>query len=334
MKINNKAVGLGELLLRLTSNRGIRLEDASGFKANYGGSEANVIISLCHLGHEGKVLSKVAKDDIGQACIDFLVRNHVDVSSIVRDENPLGIYFVEEGEGARASKVCYNRKWSSATRMEKTDFDFASCLKGAGVLHVSGITLAISQSARETALEAMKEAKKLGVKVSFDFNYRAKLMTVEEAKKVYPLVAGYADIVSASPWDIRTLLSFEPEEMDSDKLFMDACNHFGFDYLFTKKRTILSARSQTLKPFCYTKERKFEGQERKFEIFDRIGAGDAFTAGYLHGLLLDYGCPEDAMDYGMANCILEQTIFGDCSVFTHEDLVDYLKTAGLEEVKR
>ena len=203
-----------------------------------------------------------------------------------------------------------------------------------GIKNMNDLPAAIFVVDTKKEAKAVKEAKKLGVKVSFDFNYRAKLMTVEEAKKVYPLVAGYADIVSASPWDIRTLLSFEPEEMDSDKLFMDACNHFGFDYLFTKKRTILSARSQTLKPFCYTKDRKFEGQERKFEIFDRIGAGDAFTAGYLHGLLLDYGCPEDAMDYGMANCILEQTIFGDCSVFTHEDLVDYLKTAGLEEVKR
>ena len=334
MKINNKVVGLGELLLRLTSERGIRLEDAGGFKANYGGSEANVIISLCHLGHEGAMLSKVGRDDISSACLDFLVRNRVDVSDIARDDSPLGIYFVEEGEGARASKVVYNRKYSSATRMEEKDFDFKKALQGAGILHVSGITLAISESARKTAVAAMKEAKRLGVKVSFDFNYRAKLMTVEEAKKVYPIVSEYADIVSASPWDIRTLLSFEEDQQDPDILFRDACEHFGFDYLFTKKRTILSARSQALQAFCYTKDKKYEGKERRFEIFDRIGAGDAFTAGYLHGLLLDYSDPTKAMDYGIANCVLEQTIFGDCSVFSSEDLEDYLRTSGLEEVRR
>lgn len=334
MNTKNKAVGLGELLLRLTSPSGVRLPDAGFFRANYGGSEANVILSLCHLGHEGVMLSKVAKDEIGDACIDFLRKNRMDVSLLKRDVNPLGIYFLEEGEGSRPSKVVYNRKFSSATKMQPDDFDYEKAFDGAFVLHVSGITLAISESARKTALEAMKKAKEQGVKVSFDFNYRAKLMTVEEAKEVYPLVARYADIVSASPWDIKTLLSFHPDETDNDRLFMDACKHFGFDYLFTKRRTILSARSQTLQSFCYDKDHKYEGSERKFEIFDRIGAGDAFTAGYLHGLMLDYQNPLKAMDYGIANCVLEQTVFGDAAIFSHEELEEYLSTSGLEEVKR
>ena len=334
MKMKNKVVGIGELLVRLTTERGTKIRDAYGFKANYGGSEANVIISLCHLGHEGSMLTRIAKDDLGMACVDYLVKHRVDVSNFVYDENPLGMYFVEEGEGARASKVVYNRKYSAATKMQEDDFDYEKAFKDASILHISGITLAISESARNTALKAAKEAKRLGLKVSFDFNYRAKLMTVEEAKKIYPLIASYADIVSASPWDIKTLLGFHPDETDNDKLFMDACEEFGFDYLFTKKRTILSARSQSLKAFAYTKDSKVEGVERKFEIFDRIGAGDAFTAGYLHGLLLDYKDPLAAIDYGIANCVLEQTIFGDNATFTHEDLLGYLATAGLEEVKR
>lgn len=334
MDIKNKVVGIGELLVRFTTDRGTRIRDAYSFKANYGGAEANVIISLCNLGHEGSVLTRLAKDNLGMACYDYLVKNRVDVSNIVFDDNPLGMYFLEEGEGARASKVVYNRHYSAATKMKEDDFNYEKAFKDASILHISGITLAISESARNTAIKAAMEAKKAGLKVSFDFNYRAKLMSVEDAKKVYPLIAKYADIVSASPWDIKTLLGFHPDETDDEKLFKDACRELGFDYLFTKKRTILSARSQTLKAFAYTKDSKVEGKERKFEIFDRIGAGDAFTAGYLHGLLLDYSDPLSAIEYGIANCVLEQTIFGDNAKFTHEDLVSYLQTSGLEEVKR
>ena len=172
------------------------------------------------------------------------------------------------------------------------------------------------------------------MKISFDFNYRKKLMSLEDAKKVYPCIAKYADIVSASPWDIKELLGFHSDEENQDKLFEDACKEFGFEYIFTRKRTIISSRVQKLQAFAYTKDKKVIGKEYQFEIFDRIGAGDAFVAGYLHGLLKDEDDLARAMKYGMANCVLEQTILGDCSRFSEKDLDRFLETSGLQEVDR
>lgn len=328
-------IGLGEFLIRFTAERGTLIREARNYVANYGGSEANVIISLCHLGHKGRYITRVSNDELGLGAIDYLKTQGVDTSFIqMRGEHPLGTSIVEEGEGCRPSVVIYNRKWSSAAQMKPEDFDIEAFLQDGNIFHVSGITLSISEKARNTAIAAMKKAKELGMKVSFDFNYRKKLMPLEDAKRVYPCIAKYADIVSASPWDIKELLGFHPDEEDQDKLFEDACKEFGFEYIFTRKRTIISSRVQKLQAFAYTKDKKVIGKEYQFEIFDRIGAGDAFVAGYLHGLLKDEDDLAQAMKYGMANCVMEQTILGDCSRFSEKDLNRFLETSGLQEVDR
>jgi 2-dehydro-3-deoxygluconokinase len=331
---HDKVIGLGEILLRLTAPKGVLLKDSSSFAAFYGGSEANVIISLAELGHKTAFLTRLSDNPLGEGALAFLRKTGVECTGIIADPHPLGIYFLEEGEGARSAQVIYDRKDSAATFMKPGDFSFPDFYKDAAILHVSGITLSISDSAAQTALAAMKEARKAGLKVSFDFNYRAKLISVSDAKKRYQLALRYADIVSASPWDIQTLLGFEPTEKNQDKLFQDVCAAYGFDYLFTKKRTILSAKEQTLQAFAYTKDKVIQGKERRFEVFDRIGAGDAFAAGYLHGLLNDYGNPEKAIDLALANAILKQTIAGDQARFHSQDLEAYLASAGTEEVRR
>ena len=336
MSENEKTViGLGEFLIRFTAERGTLIREARNYVANYGGSEANVIISLCHLGHKGRYITRVSDDELGLGAIDYLKTQDVDTSYIQsRGEHPLGTSIVEEGEGARPSVVIYNRKWSSAAQMKPEDFDFKEIMKDGSIFHVSGITLAISKKARETAIAAMKEAKRQGLLVSFDFNYRSKLMSLDEAKKVYPLIAPYIDIVSASSWDLQTLLGFHPEEKNLDSLFQDACKELGFRYIFTRKRTVISSRQQKLQAFAYTKDEKVVGKEYSFEIFDRIGAGDAFVAGYLHGLLKDEKDLSKAIDYGISNCVLEQTILGDCARFSQHDLDKFLLTSGLEEMER
>lgn len=335
MNKDKYAIGLGEFLIRFTAERGTLIREARNYVANYGGSEANVIISLCHLGHKGRYITRVSSDELGLGAIDYLKTQDVDVSYIQsRGEHPLGTSIVEEGEGCRPSVVIYNRKWSSAAQMKPEDFNFDEILKDGYIFHVSGITLSISSKARDTALTAMKKAKEMGMKISFDFNYRSKLMSIEDAKAIYPLIVPYADIISASAWDIQTLLGYHPDEVDQDKLFEDACKDLGFEYIFTRKRTIVSSRVQKLQGFAYTKDKKVIGKEYQFEIFDRIGAGDAFVAGCLHGLLKDEKDLVSALRYGMANCVLEQTILGDCARFSENDLNRFLETSGLEEVQR
>jgi 2-dehydro-3-deoxygluconokinase len=326
--------GLGEMLMRLTAPQGIRLVEAPRYEVNFGGAEANVLMSLVRLGYQARYITKMPKDDIGEACMRHLYMNQIDTRFIARSDDPLGIYYLEEGEGVRPSKVSYNRKHSAACHMKPTDYDFEKALKGVSVLHVSGITLAISSSACETAIACMKQARKMGIKVSFDFNYRSMLISIEKAKEIYPRVARLADIVFASPWDIQTLLGFEPEETDLRKLFMDACRKYDFDYIFAKKREIISARSQKLTGYAYSKTDSWTGDEVTFGIFDRMGAGDSYSAGVICSLLEKPHDGARAIAYGTANCVLKQTCFGDQALFTKPELEEFIKTHGREEVKR
>ena len=329
-------VSMGELLLRLTSPDGTLLKDAKSLRVNYGGAEANVLMSLSSLGFQTRYLTRLGDDEISLAAKKRLQEMGVDTSFFASDptHSPLGIYFVEPGDGPRASKVVYHRKHSAASQMEPSDFDFQKAFKGADIFYVSGITLEISPNSASTVLAAVKAAKKMGVKVIFDFNYRSKLISVEEAKKVYPEVAKLADIVYATPWDIRTLLGYNSDTKDDDAFLAEACKENSYEALFTKKRKILSPHRQSLLPIVYTPEGKTVGKEIEFDIFDRIGAGDAFSAGTIYGYFKDGGSKELALAYGLANSILAQTIFGDQAEFKEEDLKTFLASEGHGEVVR
>ncbi len=329
----NKVVsGRGERLLRLTSNKGRQRKDATSFSSCYGGAEANVLMSLSSLGRKTRFLTRLGKDEISLGALLALKKAGVDPSFIKRDDNPLGLYFLEEGEGKRPSKVVYHRKGSSATARKKDDFDFDEALKDVALFHVSGISLCLSESRRECVREARKACKKRNIPVSFDFNYRSTLLPLEDAKKIYPLVVPYCKYIFASLWDRKTLLGFRPFEENEDEVFQKACMEFGFDFIFTKKRSIINDRNQLLLPLAYTEKEKIVGRQEERYIFDRIGAGDSFAAGVLFGLLEKKELKE-SLDYGIANCALKQTIFGDQANFSKEELEEYLRR-GKEERKR
>ena len=330
----NKIVGLGEMLVRFSAPRGILIREARQMNVCYGGGEANVLVSLSAMGYPGRYLTKMSTSDLGEAAMRFLKEYSIDTTYIARDPRPLGEYFLEDGEGSRPSKCIYHRKDSAATYMQPDDFDWDKVFEDACMFHGSGITLSLSDSSAATMIRAYEEAKKHGVKTSFDFNYRSHMLSLEKAKEIFPEVAKRSNIVFASAWDIQEILGFEPDVKDDDNLFHDACMHFGWDYLFTKKRNILSARNQEIRACGYTKTNKFKGRNHRFEIYGRIGAGDAFAAGCLAGLLEDYNNGLRAVDLGTANCILKQSISGDQSKFSKEDLDRYLQLSGSGEVIR
>ena len=333
MKNEKNIVGLGEMMLRLTAPRGRLIPDAGEFNASYGGGEANVLISLSHLDHKTVYLSRLPTNELGFACKKKLLAHEVDCSNIIMDNHTLGMYFVDIAEGSRSSNTLYNRKHSSASHMKKTDFDFDKIFENASVFYLTGITLAISKEARETALLALKKAKEHGCKVIFDFNYRTRLLSLEDAKKIYPLVIDYCDVIFASPWDLRTLIGFESDEMDSDKLFFDALEHFRLDRIYTKTRKIVACNEHILNGISYSKAGKFESGEMNCLIYDRIGAGDAYSAGVVHGYLKGYD-EEKTLCLGIANAILKQSLFGDYAKFNETTLLDFIESKGKGEIKR
>lgn len=325
---------MGEMLLRLSPKKGTLLSEAEDFSATYGGSEANVLISLSHLGMKTRYLSRIGDDPLSLGAKQTLMKHGVDASYLVTAPGEgLGLYFLEEGAGSRPSRVVYRRKGSTAANMEAKDFDFPSFFEGVSAFHLSGITLCLSESAKEAGIAALKEAKKRGILVFFDFNYRSSLLSLEKAKEIYREAAPYADVVFASPWDIKTLLGYCPGEKDDAALFEGACRKFGYSYILTKKRETLSSSRQSLQAYAYDKEKEYVGRKAEFEVFDRIGAGDAFAAGAIHALLHQKS-PEEALDEALANCVLEQSIFGDQALFEEKDLMAYLQSPSLSDVKR
>ncbi|MGL4362264.1 MAG: PfkB family carbohydrate kinase, partial [Cellulosilyticaceae bacterium] len=234
------------------------------------------------------------------------------------------------------------RKHSAITRVQLDEFDFPKIFKGADWFHVSGITLALNERVKIVAIEACKYAKKHGIKVSFDFNYRAKLWTIEEAIPAYLEIMPYVDVVFGSFFDANTILGIPlddglEEATMSEKrknVFPKLIKKYNLDYVFGTDRVVFSATENSLAGYYYTQKKCDLTQPIKFNIYDRIGGGDAFASGVIHGLLLNYKDPEYAVKYGLNTSVLKHTIYGDACVLSCEDIEEFMKSNGTAEVQR
>ena len=333
-------------MLRLSTPDYATINQTHSFLVNYGGGEANVAVALAHMGHKTYFMSKLPPNQLGDGAITHLLSNGVDTRYVVRGSSTIGIYLLETGFGGRASKVIYNRKHSAITRIQEDEFDWEEIFTGATWFHLSGITLALGERVRAVALRAVKEAKKHGVPVSFDFNYRSKLWTVEEARPVYKEFMDYVNIVFASFYDANTILEIPLDEEFEDKtlsekrrnVFPKMIKKYNLHYIFGTDRVVYSATENSLAGY-YFKLRDDEltwelTDPIRFNIYDRIGGGDAFASGVIHGLLKDYSNPGYAVRYGLNTSVLKHTIYGDASVFSCEDIENFMAANGSAEVVR
>lgn len=338
--MKEKIVTFGEIMLRLTPPEYSKINQAVSFNANYGGGEANVAVSLSHLGHNTTFLTKLPPLELGDSAIQHLRSHGVDTSYIVRGSTTLGIYFLETGFGGRPSKVIYNRKHSAITRVRPEEFDMDEIFKDATWFHVSGISLALGENVRNTVLACLEACKKYNVKVSFDFNYRAKLWTIDEAKPWYKKVMPYVDVVFASYFDANTILGFEPDAGLDDEVsrchnvFQQVIEKYNVKYVFGTKRLIHTANENSLSAYYFTNVLKHHTENIRFNIYDRIGGGDAFASGVIHGLLKNYDDPEYACRFGLVTSVLKHTIYGDVCILSEQDILDYIRTSGIQSVDR
>lgn len=326
-----KILTLGELMLRLTPPDYAKIDQTRSFMANYGGAEANVAVSLAYLGHRCYFISKLPPTDVGDSAIKHLRSHNISTDYISRGSSLMGIYFYESGFGGRPSKVIYNRKHSAFTRIKPSEFDFDTMFKDATWFHVSGITLALGKSVREMTFECLKYCRKYNVPVSFDFNFRSKLWTIEEAREVYKNIIPYVDYLFASYWDANTMMEIAPDDENVDahekrkNVMRKLIAKYNLSAIFTTDRTVYSATENSLKASFITKDREYQTNDYRFQILDRIGAGDAFASGVIHCLIKDKENLEHAVDFGIVTCVLKHTISGDSSRLKEEDIYDYLK---------
>ena len=317
-------------MLRLSpSGQNVRFVQADRFDVIYGGGEANVAVSCANYGHHATFVTKLPAHEIGQSAINALRRYGVDTSHIARGGNRIGIYYAETGVSMRPSKVIYDRAGSSISEAKPADFDFDAIMEGADWFHWSGITPAISDSAAELTRLACEAAKRHGVTVSVDLNFRKKLWTSEKAQQVMRPLMQYVDVCIGNEEDAQLCLGFKPDadveggNTDADGykgIFEQMRREFGFKYVVSTLRESLSASHNGWKAMI------FDGNEfyvsKRYDILpiiDRVGGGDSFSGGLIHGLLTKQSMGE-ALEFAVAASALKHTINGDFNMVSAEEV--------------
>ena len=209
-----KVITMGEIMLRLSTPNSEKFIQADEFDINYGGGEANVAVSLANYGHDAEFVTAVPDNEIGECAVAALRKYNVGTRHIAKCGERLGIYFLESGSSMRPSKVVYDRAHSSISTATVKDFDFDAVFQGADWFHFTGITPAVSDAAAELTEEALKAARKHGVKVSVDLNFRKKLWTSEKAQKVMKNLMQYVDVCIGNEEDAELVLGYKPGKTD------------------------------------------------------------------------------------------------------------------------
>lgn len=328
-----KVVTFGEIMLRLTPPLYNRFSQAETMMATYGGGEANVAISLSNFGIDAEYVTKLPKHQMGQNAVNELRRYGVDTRHIARGGERIGIYFLEKGASQRASKVIYDRAHSSIATASREDFNWEEIFKDVDWFHFTGITPALGENVVEITLDAVKEAKKQGVYVSCDLNYRNNLWSKEDANKTMSMLAEYIDLVVANEEDAYDTFGIKAKEYDvtSGELntegYIDVAKQmvdkFGFKVVATTLRESISANDNNWSAMLYKDGEAHFSKVYPVHIVDRVGGGDSFGAGLIYALLNDYS-NQDAIEFAVAASALKHSIEGD---FNRVDVDEVTKLA-------
>jgi 2-dehydro-3-deoxygluconokinase len=328
-----RVVTFGEIMLRLSPPGQLRFSQARAFDAIYGGGESNVAVSLANYGIPVSFVTRLPNHEIGEACLQFLRQYGVETVHILRGGDRLGIYFLETGAAQRGSKVIYDRAGSSFATIQPGMLDWDQIFEGATWFHWTGITPAISQGAAEACLEAVKAARKHGLTVSSDLNYRAKLWkwgksagevmselvelcdvaigNEEDAEKVFGIRATGADVTTGK-------VSADQYRIVCEKL------HERFPSLKTIAITLRGSLSASHNTWSATlwKDGQFLTAPTYdiAPIVDRVGGGDSFMGGLIYGLLTYADDPQKALNFAVAASALKHTIFGDFNLVSLKEV--------------
>ncbi len=304
----------GEILLRLSSPGKELLLQSARFETHVGGAEANVAVSLSKLGHAAAMVSTLPESPLGHACAGELRRHGVQTDAIRFCDGRMGLYFLTHGAGHRPAEVLYDRAGSAFATAGADAYDWNALLAGCSWLHVSGITPAVSNSAGEAAIRAMTAARQRGVKVSFDCNFRARVWgtRAKDAPAVLRKLCEQADLIFGDERDFAFMLGGT-----ADAAF-EAFKHLQFIACTSRARQ--SADVQQLSGHLQSRRDTYTSRPYSlYGIVDRIGAGDAFAAGVLHGLIRSFD-PQKTIDFATAAACLKHSIPGDFNLASVADI--------------
>ena len=324
-----RVVTMGEMMIRFMPKNNLRFEQAHEFEVYYGGDESIVAVSLAKFGLDARYVTKLPNNPFGQIAVNKLREQGIDTSFIVFGGERMGLNFYENGASVRASKVVYDRKYSAISEALPSEFDFDGIFKDVDWFHVAGITPAISDRAAVLVEEALKAAKKNGVTISVDLNYRSKLWSPQKAQSVMIPLMKYVDVCIGNEEDAEKVLGFKPENTDITKgeldieayknVFKRLKDRFGFKYIGSTLRESYSASDNGWSALIYDGREFYHSKKYNIHLVDRGGGGASFAAGMIYGILNNLSLA-DTCEFATAASALKQTIVGDFNLATLDEV--------------
>ncbi|MBE5715680.1 MAG: sugar kinase [Ruminiclostridium sp.] len=340
-----KVVSFGEIMLRLSPNGYYKLFQKPELNTSFCGAEANVAVALSNFGDEAEFVTALPDNDIGRAACRELMRYGVKTDNIVYTGDRLGIFFAEKGASQRPSKVIYDRKNSAITSADPLSFDWEKIFDGADWFHITGITPALSDSLAKISVDAVKAAKKAGLTVSCDINYRSKLWSAQKARPVMTEIMKYVDVCIGNEEDAEIVFGIKAGTTDVTKGQLDTDGYkkslqtvaetFGCKIVAYSQRKSYSASDNGWSGIIYDDEKKqvYTSVQYDIRITDRIGGGDAFASGLIYALHNNIS-PANAIETAAAAGCLDQTLEGDFCLFGINDVLDLAGGNSSGRVKR
>ncbi len=341
--VGRGVVTFGEIMLRLSPPPGTRFKQASSFDVTFGGAEANVAASLAQMGIPSRFVTALPDNDLGSAALAKLRSVGVDTSSILRQGDRIGIYFLEHGASQRPSRVIYDRAASAVSRIRSGEIDWQAVFSGATWFHWTGITPALSENAAEVTREAVGAAKGLGLTVSTDLNYRSALWSKERAREVMTSLVEQVDVVVGNEEDAADVFGIRAGTTDVDQGALDfeayedvaaqLVERFDLKMAAITLRESHSASENSWSACLHTGEAFLRSRTYRIKLVDRVGGGDAFTAGLIYGILSGKD-HQEALEFGVAASCLKQTISGDFNMVTVPEVESLAGGAVAGRIKR
>ena len=340
-----RVITFGEIMLRLSPPSFQRLSQARSFELAFGGAEANVAVSLAQFGVSASYVTRLPHNPLAEGCLQFLRQYGVETADIVWGGSRVGIYFMERGAAQRGGEVIYDRATSALTTIEPGMVDWEAILSKGDWFHWTGITPAVSEGAAAACREAVETARRLGLTISCDLNYRSRLWKWgRHPKQVMPDLVRACDLLIGSPWTAHQMLGCHGLEEEAKDDGMAAHRAFfeelgrqfpRIGLIAVTLREPLSASHNTWSGLLWDGQTMFRAATYDiFPIVDRIGAGDAFTAGLIFSLLRNDAGKQRAIDFAVAASCLKHTVEGDVNQVSVEEVERLMETDAAGRMRR
>ncbi len=329
-----KILGFGEIMMRLSTAKGQRLSQAADFQTHYGGGEANVVVSLSKMGHQTRFITGLPTNDLGLTVQGELRKHNVDTESVIHNDGRLGLYFLETGSGHRNSKVIYDRSGSVFAEMDLSTVDFDKLLEGVKWFHWSGISPAVSEQAAKNTRQILEEVSRRDITISVDLNYREKLWKYGKSPSdIMPDLVKYAHVLVGNEGHNHIMLGIDPIKELGHTATEDleaACQRIidKFPNIHTvaiSRRDNINASQNRLEASLYKGGSIAHSKAYDItDIVDRIGGGDAFMAGLIHGLISYGEDSQKTIDYAVAASVLKHSISGDFNLVAEQEVIQLM----------